>query len=154
MKRLLCEYFDKRIGSDTAIHAYILLLFTELLRSYKENMGQNLVKDMNITIITEVKKYLCKNYKATDLKTTAQHFHFNSDYLSKLIKNATGESFTGLLQEIRLKEACVLLENTNISLEEIVDRVGYSNLSYFYKLFKRKYKTTPIEYRNKKNASE
>jgi AraC-like DNA-binding protein/mannose-6-phosphate isomerase-like protein (cupin superfamily) len=151
MKRLLCEYYDKRVGYDTAIHAYILLLFTELLRDYKENMGKLSVKNLNNTIITEVKKYLCKNFNEVTLKSTAEFFHFNSDYLSKLIKSNTGESFTGLLQEIRLKEACLLLEQSNLPIDDIVTKVGYSNLSFFYKLFKKKYKVTPIEYRNSKN---
>lgn len=149
MKRLLSEYFDKKIGSDTAIHAYILLLFTELLRNYRENMGQSTIKNLDRTIISKVKNYLRKNYKTATLKETAEHFHFNHDYLSKLIKNSTGVSFTDLLQEIRLKEACVLLENTDMPIAEITNTIGYTNLSYFYKLFKKKYKVTPIEYRKR-----
>jgi AraC family transcriptional regulator, dual regulator of chb operon len=153
MRSLLCEYFDKKIASDTAIQAYILLLFTEMLRIYKENMGQTSVRDMNKTIITEVRKYLCKNYKEANLKDTAEYFHFNPDYLGKLIKSSTGLSFTELLQEVRLGEACMLLENSKMAIEEIVNSVGYNNLSYFYKLFKRKYKVTPIEFRNKNNMA-
>lgn len=149
MKRLLSEYFDKKIGSDTAIHAYILLLFTELLRNYRENMGQSTIKNLDRTIIREVQNYLRKNYKTATLKKTAEHFHFNHDYLSKLIKNSTGVSFTDLLQEIKLKEACVLLENTDLPIAEITHTIGYSNLSYFYKIFKKKYKVTPIEYRKR-----
>lgn len=149
MKSLLCEYFDKKIGSDTAIHAYILLLFTYLLRNYKENMGQSTIKNLNRTIISEVQKYLRRNYKTATLKETAEHFHFNHDYLSKLIKNSTGVSFTNLLQEIKLKEACLLLENTDLPIAEITYTIGYTNLSYFYKLFKKKYRVTPIEYRKR-----
>jgi AraC family cel operon transcriptional repressor len=151
LKKILCEYYDRKIGYDTAIHAFILILFTELLRDYKKNMDKSSQKDLNNTVINEVKAYLCKNYKEATLKSTAEYFHFHPDYLSKVIKNYTGESFIALLQNIRLKEACMLLEKTNTSVDEIVDRVGYSNLSFFYKLFKKKYNLTPIEYRNQKN---
>jgi AraC-like DNA-binding protein len=149
MKNLLCEYYDKKIGSDTAIHANILLLFTELLRYYRENLGQSNIKTLNRTIISEVKNYLSKNFKTAALKETAEHFHFHPDYLSKLIKNSTGISFTDLLQEIRLREACLLLENTELSISDIAYDIGYTNLSYFYKLFKRAYNTTPIDHRKK-----
>jgi AraC family transcriptional regulator, dual regulator of chb operon len=148
MKRLLCEYFDRKVAFDAALHGYMLLLFTELLRVYNINMGASKVKDMNTTIINELKNYLYKNYKVADLKTTAEFFHFNSDYLSKLIKNSTGQSFTGFLQQIKLKESCSLLKNSNFSIEEIVEMVGYNNLSHFYKLFKKKYNVTPMEYRS------
>lgn len=149
MKSLLCEYYDKKIGSDTAIHANILLLFTELLRYYRENMGRSNLKTLNRTIISEVTKYMSKNFKTAALKETAEHFHFHPDYLSKLIKNSTGISFTDLLQEIRLKEACLLLENTELPIVDIAYDIGYTNLSYFYKLFKRVYNTTPIDYRKR-----
>lgn len=148
MKRLLCECFDKKMAFDTAVNAYIVLLFTEFLRDYKNNMGDSKVKDINIAIITEIKNYLYANYKVADLKTTSEHFHFNADYLSKLIKNFTGASFTGLMQDIKLKEACTLLKNSDFTIEEIMNRVGYNNMSYFYKLFKRNFNLTPVEYRN------
>jgi AraC family transcriptional regulator, dual regulator of chb operon len=147
MKNILCEYFDKKIGTDTAIHAYILLLFTELLRYYRENMGQSNIKTLNRTIISEVKNYLSQNFKNATLKDTAEHFHFHPDYLSKLIKNSTGVSFTDLLQEIRLKESCLLLETTDLPISDIANDIGYTNLSYFYKLFRKYYNTTPIDYR-------
>jgi len=147
MKNLLCEYYSKKIGGETAIHAYILLLFTELLRYYRENIGQSNIKTLNRTIITEVKNYLSQNYKTAALKETAEHFHFNPDYLGKLIKNSTGVSFTDLLQEIRLKRACLLLEKTELPITDIASEVGYTNLSYFYKLFKKVFNTTPINYR-------
>ncbi|SHI02616.1 AraC family transcriptional regulator [Clostridium grantii] len=149
MKRLLWEYYNKKVSYEPAIHAYILLLFTEFLREYKETMGNTKANDLNEVVIKEVNKYLLKNYKDADLKSTAEFFHFNPDYLSKFIKNSTGKSFTTLLQDIKLKESCNLLKNSSFTIQEIMQYVGYSNLSYFYKLFKKKFNVTPVEYRNK-----
>lgn len=147
IKRLLCEYFDRGVGFDAALHGYMLLLFTELLRVYNAGMGPSRIQDMNKTIINELKNYLYKNYKYADLKTTSEFFHFNPDYLSKIIKNYTGQSFTGFLQQIRMKESCNLLRNSDLSIEEIMEMVGYNNLSHFYKLFKKSFNVTPLEYR-------
>lgn len=151
MKRLLIEYYEKKVSYDTAIHAYIILLFTEFLRDYKEKMGDSREKDLNREIINEVKKYLYINYREADLKTTAEHFHFNSDYFSKLLKGGIGISFTDILQDIKLKESALLIKNSDLNISEIMDKIGYNNLSYFYKLFKKKYGLTPIEYRNNLN---
>ena len=148
MKRLLCECLDKKIAFHAAINAYIILLFTECLRDYKNNMEDSNVEGLNADIISEIRNYLYRNYKVANLKTTSQHFHFNADYLSKLIKNLTGTNFTRLLQDIRLKETCTLLKNSDFTIEEIMNRVGYNNISYFYKLFKKVFNLTPVEYRN------
>lgn len=148
MKRLLCECFDKKVAFATAVNAYIILLFTEFLRDYENIMGDSKVKDLNIAIITEIKNYLYENYKMADLKTTSEYFHFNADYLSKLIKSLTGDNFTSLLQYIKLKETCTLLKNSEYTIEEVMNRVGYNNMSYFYKLFKKNFHLTPVEYRN------
>lgn len=147
MSKLLCEYYDNTTGKETAIYAYILLLFTELLRTYKNDMGEDSEERLNKTIASEIKNYLIKNFNKADLKITAEHFHFHPDYLSKLIKNSTGQSFTALLQEIKLREASLLLQNTDWPVEEVVYRTGYTNMSHFYRLFKTKFGLTPIEYR-------
>jgi len=149
MKRMLCEYFDSKVGYTTAIQAYILLLFTEILRDYRENMEHNSVKRLNNTIVSEVKNYLCKNFKDATLRSTARHFHFNPDYLSRVLKNSTGQGFTEMLQEIKLREASVLLKNSDISIEEVMNHIGYNNLSHFYRIFKKKFGVTPLDYRKK-----
>lgn len=151
ISKLLCEYYDNTTGKNTAIYAYILLLFTELLRTYKKDMGKDSEERLNKTIISEIKNYLIENFNKADLKSTAEYFHFHPDYLSKLIKNSTGHSFTAFLQEIKLREASLLLQNTDMPVEEIVYRTGYTNMSHFYKLFKVKYGYTPVEYRKNKD---
>jgi AraC family transcriptional regulator, dual regulator of chb operon len=153
VSKLLCEYYDNTPGKNTAIYAYILLLFTEILRTYKNNMGKDSEERLNKTIASEIKNYLIENFNKADLKNTAEHFHFHPDYLSKLIKNSTGQSFTALLQEIKLREASLLLQNTDMPVEEILYRTGYTNMSHFYRLFKMKYNVTPIEYRKNRNSA-
>lgn len=153
VSRILWEYYNNAPGKDTAIYAHILLLFTELLRTYKSNMGKDSEEKLNKTIVSEIKNYLIENFNKVDLKSTADHFHFHPDYLSKLIKNSTGQSFTALLQEIKLKEASLLLKNTDLPVEEVVYRTGYTNMSHFYRLFKIRYNVTPIEYRKNKRCT-
>ncbi len=69
--------------------------------------------------------------------------------LSRLIKNVTGRTYTQLLQEKRLKQAVFLLENTRLSITDVSLDVGYSNFSYFYKIFREKYGMSPKQFRRK-----
>jgi len=53
-----------------------------------------------------------------------------------------------LIQEERLKAAANLLKTTSLPIVEIMQEVGYENITYFYKIFKEKFKITPSIYRN------
>lgn len=78
----------------------------------------------------------------------AEHFGLSKGYLSRYIKSRTGYTFSGLVQKLRLKEAAYLLINSNLSVEEIVYKVGYTDVSNFYRSFKETYQTTPGEFRS------
>lgn len=69
--------------------------------------------------------------------------------MGKLIKKVTGSTLTELHKKIKLNQAKNLLKNSNFSISDIIAKVGYSNLSYFYKQFKEDTGVTPDEYRKK-----
>jgi AraC-like DNA-binding protein len=52
-----------------------------------------------------------------------------------------------MVQELRLRQAKLLLENTTFQINHIADEVGYTNFNHFYKKFKEQYHVTPAEYR-------
>lgn len=49
----------------------------------------------------------------------------------------------------RLNISCSYLKNTNLSIQKIAEKVGITNQSFFYKKFKKYYKMSPNNYRNK-----
>lgn len=63
------------------------------------------------------------------------------------IKKHTKMKFKELLQEIKLNKAVELIKSTNYSVVEIIDLIGYENPTYFYKIFKYKFKMTSREYK-------
>ena len=69
--------------------------------------------------------------------------------LSLTIKKIMGDTLTGLQRKIKLDHAKYLLKNSNFSVSDIISKVGYSNLSYFYRQFKEDTGVTPDEYRKK-----
>ena len=83
------------------------------------------------------------------LRDLAKDFHFQENYLSRMIKQNCQMSFQELVCKIRLEESEKLLVQTELPVAEIALRVGYCKSNYFFKLFKKHYKMTPIEFRNK-----
>ena len=64
-----------------------------------------------------------------------------------MFKKETGQTFINYLNNYKIEKSKNLLENTNMTLLDISLEVGFDNLSYFHKLFKRKYNLTPKEFR-------
>ncbi|MBU3170616.1 AraC family transcriptional regulator [Clostridium estertheticum] len=149
MIQILMEYYDKKNGMETAIRAYMMLLFNELLRDYKKYLTSEMVSKIDSTISTEILNYINKNYKVITLKSMADHFSYNPDYIGKVVKKIIGKTLTELVKEKKIKQSEYLLHNTKMSVIDVITEVGYSNVSYFYRQFKDQVGVTPDEYRKK-----
>lgn len=77
--------------------------------------------------------------------------HYNSDYLNRIVKKYTGMTLLEYGLNFCLKEAERLLLNSDKSISKIMNELGFSNRSYFYRIFSKRYGLTPNEYRKKQN---
>ncbi len=82
------------------------------------------------------------------LRVLSQKFHLNEQYISKLFKKYTGCSFIDYLNAIRINEAKRLLNESNLKVNLIAKKVGYSNNVHFWRVFKKITGLSPIEYRS------
>ncbi|UVI27488.1 AraC family transcriptional regulator [Paenibacillus spongiae] len=82
------------------------------------------------------------------LEQAAEAAHLSKFYASRIFRQETGSSITEYLTARRIKQACRLLQTTNIPIERIGIEVGLPNVSYFIQLFKRVVGITPLKYRN------
>lgn len=73
--------------------------------------------------------------------------HLTPNYLSRVFRQETGSSITDYLIARRIRQACRLLETTDLSVEHIGQQLGYANTSYFIHLFKKETGLTPLKYR-------
>ncbi|QGQ94353.1 AraC family transcriptional regulator [Paenibacillus psychroresistens] len=151
MNDVLCEFYDPKLCSREVVNSYIIVLFSELLRVYKDQVDNEPHPKVTKIAITDILIYLESNYRTVTLESAANHFHFHPNYLSRLLKNVLGQSFIKLLIEIKMKKACVFLENTDFPIGQIVAEIGYTNLKFFYDKFKEQYGMTPAQYRQFKH---
>lgn len=93
-------------------------------------------------------RYIEDNYKDGSLFELAEILKCDVYSLSREIKKKTGKTYTELLQEKRLSQACFYLKNSDMTVEEIAYAVGYENISYFYRIFKKNFEISPRKYRN------
>lgn len=112
----------------------------------------NLSAGSSLTV-RKTKVYIHDNYdRRLPLSELADHVQLNPQYLSVLFKKETGSSISDYLSEIRISKAKALLRNTNITILEAAETVGYADARYFSRVFKTRVGMRPTEYR--KAASE
>ena len=131
--------------SRRAIPLYTVgLLFVHLLEeSDRLTMG---IREQQS--ILGVLRYLETNYAGGSLTEAAQLLHCDVTWLSREIKRRTGRTYTELLQERRLQQAAWLLEHTRQRVSDIAVSVGYENVSYFHRIFQKRFGLSPKKYRD------
>ena len=78
----------------------------------------------------------------------AAALHLSNNYLSRIFREETGTSISDYLIARRIKQACRLLDTTDLPVSLIADTIGYDNPSYFIHLFKKVMGVTPLKYRS------
>lgn len=95
-------------------------------------------------------EYIQEHYaEPLNLSEMAKHFHFNPSYLSSYFTTHNKEGFNEYLNRIRIEKAEELLRAGQVSISEISNLVGYSDHSYFCKVFKKFTGLSPSHYRRK-----
>ena len=104
--------------------------------------------------LQQIQQYIEEHYnESLSLTQLAEHFHFSYNYLSTLLSENLTTNFSEYVKNLRLERAKQLLKETEMNLSEISEAVGYSDLSYFSKLFKKEFQLAPSKYRRKKQAT-
>lgn len=112
--------------------------------------GDGEVSDSLVVLARRVKQILKQEY-AGDLSAVAvaKRLRVSERHMRRALKAAEGQNFSKLLQEIRLQQACELLQKRELSIAEVALEVGFGEQSYFSRLFKTRYGQSPSEYRAK-----
>lgn len=100
-------------------------------------------------IIESVSAYIENNLAAATLCGLAENLGYSVSYTAVLVKKVFGKSFSKLLQDRRCAVAADKLLNTELSVGEIINLVGYENESFFRRAFKEKYGKNPLDFRKK-----
>ena len=120
------------------------LLFMQLM-NYTDRLVSGSTEE---AAIVKVLRYIEENYRTGSLTEIADTLHYDLYWLSREIKRRTGKTYKELLQEKRLTQAAYFLKHTSLRVEEVGEAVGYSNLSYFHRIFQERYGITPKKYRS------
>lgn len=98
--------------------------------------------------------YMKKNYtRKLTLKEVADHIYVSQWHLSKLLNGHTGQSFSELLNTIRVDAAKELLKDPALRVGDVAETVGFLDLAHFSRVFKKIAGVSANEYRNRIDVS-
>lgn len=101
------------------------------------------------SLITIVLNWINENYNQNiTLAKAADYVMLSPVYFGRLFKIHTGETFNNYLTKLRLGKARALLKNTSLNVQEVSNAVGYNDVNYFIRLFKKEHGVTPHKYKN------
>lgn len=122
----------------TLVHSYsVKLVEKEVSRNHKN-------REKMKEILTYLDKY---HGEVLTVQSVAEHFNYNPDYLSRLMKKQIGMTVSEYLYEIRINYIYYDLMNTQDFINEIFERHGCTNYRVTMRWFKKRYGCTPKEKR-------
>ena len=156
VKKLVEDMYDefrgKEIGYHSVLNGYSRVLFSKMLRKLKsagdsrEISGETQKCIDRIT--AECMAYIDAHcFEKITLKEIAEHSFYNPAYFSRMFKEHCGMSLSEYIKENRIRETARLLTGTDSTIEEIMEKVGYTDKKQFYKNFRDVYQVTPTEFR-------
>ena len=108
----------------------------------------------NVDIIYKTVNFIRQNYtKKITLDDVANHVYLSKSYLSKILKTELHCSFIQYVNTLRIEKSKTLLMNPAISLADIAALTGFSDQSYFSKIFHKTTGLSPQRYRQKRGNS-
>ena len=146
---ILEEFYNLKPGYVRLIQGYSERILCLLPDEYQISLTNIEHNEYLYYVYKDVTSYIEEHYASVTTKELSRVFGYNPDYFNRLLKRFSKRGYTELLQSTRIKAAASLLETTRLSVENISQMVGYSNLGYFYRTFHGLYGCTPKEYRTR-----
>lgn len=138
-----CE--NSRFMQHEAISVLVTKLFIDTSRLFCESAA--IVNDCNGKV-AEIIDYINAHYgEKFSLDDISESCNISISHLTRLFKNSTGYSIVEYTNNLRIKKAAELIKNTSLSISEIAQKVGFSNFSYFGKMFLECFGVSPLKYR-------
>ncbi len=135
---------EENYGS--VMEEYIRLMFLQLVNETYRSKDTGF-SNKNDIILASIIKEIQDHYADCDLKKISEQFGYSYNYFSSLIKKKTGYTFLELKRSRQFEEVKSLLITTDEPVDQIAEKCGFANLTYFYKTFMKQNGITPSEYR-------
>lgn len=147
LKVLQTEYISGSDGKETLLRSYFMLLTVTLSRLFT---SKETGKTRSIENITAAAEFIERNYtEKLTLDSIADVTHYSSRHFVRIFTETYHQTPQEYILSLRLRRACRLLEEGELSIEETAQQSGFGDGNYFCRVFRKHMNITPSDYRRR-----
>ena len=155
LRNILREMEQKNTGYEDICQAYMEILIIRLMRNTALAIPSEAHAISTNRQCAAVRRYIDLHFKESlTLEQLAEEGHMNKYYLSHAFKREYGVSPINYMISRRIEESKYLLAETDLSMSQIAQLLGFSSLSYFSQVFHRTQDISPKEYRQSQRNTQ
>ncbi len=156
LKNILVERLEEKEGYEFILEAELMKLFVLTGRIYRQDAGSGagpeslseLIGAKKLNVVSQVKQFIDENLnREIALNDLSGMFFVSPQHLIRLFKAVTGSTPKQYITERKMEKAKELLRLTGMKIERVAEELGYTNIHYFYRVFKKETGMTPVAYR-------
>ena len=138
-------------AAELDVKANLYRMFYHIYNNRLINAQPNVAEDKRCYTVRLALEYIRAEYmNEITVEKIAKHCGYSEFYMMKLFKQHTGESIVDYVNNYRLTVAGRQLRDTDDDVATIAYQVGFNNVSYFNRQFKKQYAMTPKQFRNQR----
>ena len=141
LELLVMEYAFPKNDTQRLLRPLVSSLLLYVARRFCEERPSH--QSSHLSVAEQIIAYISEHATHVTLAKLAAEFSYHPNYISSLIRKKTGRSFSQILRTVRMERASLLLQGSNLSVEEIAAMLGYTEPSSFYKAFREEYHASP-----------
>ncbi len=146
---LFSDEVSKELNEHSVDSTLDMIKWVKYMLDYTEEYEKKLKE--STSLIFKINDYIHNHYSEDIGRSEiAKEFYLTPEYLAKLYKRETGVNIKTYINDYRIDLAKEKLSETELTVSEIAEAVGFTNFSYFSTIFKKSVGVSPHEYRNTK----
>ncbi len=126
-------------------------LFCDLLLKLIKNRGDDVEESpdsfFSYNIEARVFDIIMNNYRTLTLDELSEQLNYSKSYICRVIKRKSGDTFSGIINRLRVRDACHIIRTTDRPIAEIACECGFGGVEYFNRVFRDFCGVSPREFR-------
>lgn len=157
LEKMLAEMNSSEPDKKEMLRHLLQQYLIQVRRTYTDQFGNRVGQQSNaLSIYNKFKKEVANYFQLladsevhqqASVSLISERVHLNPSYLNTVIKNLTGKTASDYIHHQTMLEIKSYLMHTDLQMSEISHRLGFTNISYFNRFFKRLAKSTPLQFR-------
>lgn len=149
IKRNILSIYDSRGNNFESAVAMTGKLYT-LLSSLLKISSKKICTNNNVSYVQKAIEFISENYSyPITIEDVATYVGLSRSHLFRTFQTVLNVSPKEYLTDFRIKQACNLIENTDLTFTAIANSIGFDNSLYFSKTFHKRKGLSPMEYKKK-----